>query len=56
MLMQFLDVDAVVSASLSTEALKGTWDSASLKAKTLKRDYAEENMGQCESKERDFRD
>jgi hypothetical protein len=48
-----------LSASLSTKTLKGTWDSASLRAKTL-RDYAKEklreNMGQCESKERGFKE
>jgi hypothetical protein len=48
-----------LSASLSTETLKGAWDSASLRAKIL-RDYAKEklreNMGQSESKETDFKE
>jgi hypothetical protein len=39
-----------LSASLSTETLKGTRNSASLRAKTLRE--VKENMGQCESKER----
>jgi hypothetical protein len=43
-----------VSASLSTKTLKGTWDSASLRAKTLRE--IKENMGQSESKERDFKE
>jgi hypothetical protein len=38
---------------LSLEKLKGTWDGASLRTKTLKE--IKENMGQCESKERDFK-
>jgi hypothetical protein len=45
-------------ASLSTEALrklKRTWDSASLRAKTLIREI-KENMGQSESKKRDFKE
>jgi hypothetical protein len=34
--------------------LKGTWDSASLRAKTLRE--IKENMGQGESTERDFKE
>jgi hypothetical protein len=43
-----------LSASLRTETLKGTWDSASLRAKILKE--IKENMGQYKSKERDFKE
>jgi hypothetical protein len=43
-----------LSASLSTETLKGTWDSASLRAKTLRE--IKENMGQSESQDRDFKE
>jgi hypothetical protein len=42
-----------LSARLSTETLKGTWDRASLRAKALRE--IKENMGQSESKARDFK-
>jgi hypothetical protein len=44
------------------KAKERTWDSASLmgqcksESKNFKRDYAKENMGQSESKERDFKE
>jgi hypothetical protein len=47
-------VQLLLFASLSTETLKGTWDCANLRAKTLRE--IKENMGQCESKERDFKE
>jgi hypothetical protein len=43
-----------LSASLSTETLKGTWDTASLRAKALRE--IKENMGQSESKARDIKE
>jgi hypothetical protein len=43
-----------LSASLSTKTFKGTWDSASLRAKILTE--IKENMGQSKSKERDFKE
>jgi hypothetical protein len=43
-----------LSASLSTKTIKGTWESASLRATTLRE--IKENMGQRESKERDFKE
>jgi hypothetical protein len=42
-----------LSASLSTEILKGTWDSASWRAKTLRE--TKENMRQSKFKERDLK-
>jgi hypothetical protein len=36
------------------KAKERTWDSASLRAKTLRE--IKENMGQCKSKERDFKE
>jgi trans-aconitate methyltransferase len=44
---------------VSTETLKRTWDSANLKAQTLREimlKKAKENMEQCESKERDLKE
>jgi hypothetical protein len=70
MLMQFLDT-AVVCKSKHRDFKKAkerTWDSASLmgqsslmgqcksEGKDSKRHYAKENMGQRESKERDFKE
>jgi hypothetical protein len=59
--MQFLGIVVVLCKSEHQgfkKAKERTWDSASLGAKTL-REYAKEklreNMGQCESKERDFK-
>jgi hypothetical protein len=43
-----------VSASLSTETLNETWNSVSLRAKTL--GEIKENMEQSDSKERDFKE
>jgi hypothetical protein len=43
-----------VSRTLSTETLREAWDSASLRAKTLRE--IKENMEQCEPKERDFKE
>jgi hypothetical protein len=39
---------------MSTETLKRTWDSARLRAKTLRE--IKENIGQSESKKRDFKE
>jgi hypothetical protein len=42
------------------KAKERTWDSEKSEGKEFKRDYAKEklreNMGQCESKERDFKE
>jgi hypothetical protein len=54
LLLLLLLLPVCVPASLGTETLKGTWDGASLRAKTLRE--IKENMGQCESKERDFKE
>jgi hypothetical protein len=43
-----------LSASLSTETLKRIWDSASLRAKTLRE--INESMGQCKSRARDVKE
>jgi hypothetical protein len=43
-----------LSASLSSETLEETWDSASLRTKTLRE--IKGNMGQCKSKETDFKE
>jgi hypothetical protein len=54
-----LAVAAVVSVSLRTETLgeimlKKTWDSATLSTETLREIRG--NMGQCKSKDRDFKE
>jgi hypothetical protein len=57
MLMQFLDVAAVFCMFEHWDFKKAkerTWDSASLRAKTLRE--SKKTMGQYESMERDFKE